>query len=75
MKNYEWKDWRDLFAFILLCFVLAGAVVAIIDAISILANIDVNEPPGLVCIKEVEYFSDTLTPVFDVNSLNPTTCK
>lgn len=28
-----------------------------------------------VCFFEVLYFSDTLTPVFDVNSLNPTTCK
>jgi hypothetical protein len=41
----------------------------------LIANIVSTPTKSTTCIEGVQYFSKTLTPVYDSNSLNPLTCS
>ena len=72
MKNF---DLKDLFVCTAFAFVSIGAIFVAIGTVRVLAKLDVNAPPTQVCIQGVMYFEETLTPVYDVMSLNPVICE
>jgi len=67
--------WHNFLGVTTLWLALTGMGIFFVVLITHLASLDVNEPPGLICIKGIEYFSDTLTPVIDAHSLNPLLCR